>query len=59
MISDMPSGPGAQAAALATLAILLAGCGSSGGPAAPNPATMPTAAQAQRTLETAALELIA
>jgi hypothetical protein len=59
MISDMPRGPGARPAALAVVAILLAGCGSSSGPAVPNPATMPTVAQAQRTLETDALELVA
>jgi hypothetical protein len=59
MISNMLRGVGAHTAALTTVAVLLAGCGSSSGPAVPNPATMPTIDQAQRTLEVDALELVA
>jgi len=44
---------------MSVVAILLAGCGSSKHGTASIPATMPTAAEAQRTLETAAVELVA
>jgi hypothetical protein len=62
MIPAMPRALGAKASllpGLAILAILLAGCGSSKHAAVSTSATMPSAAAAQRTLETAAVELVA